>query len=136
MDSILTSVKKMIGVHEDDTSFDVDIILAINSVFSILYQLGVGPKTSQFVIHGTSETWTNFMVDGNVEMVKNYVGLKVKMIFDPPTIGTLAEAYKNQIAEYEWRLNVAVENGDGGVGPDDAELTPEQVDSLIDMLDT
>lgn len=133
MDSILTSVKKMIGVHEDDTSFDVDIILAINSVFSILYQLGVGPKTSQFAITGASETWTDFMVDENVEMVKNYVGLKVKMIFDPPTIGTLAEAYKNQIAEYEWRLNVAVDPGD--IGPDDSELTPEQVATLEHMLD-
>lgn len=134
MDSILTSVKKMIGVHEDDTSFDVDIILAINSVFSILYQLGVGPKASQFAIHSASETWTDFMVDENVEMVKNYVGLKVKMIFDPPTIGTLAEAYKNQIAEYEWRLNVAVDPGPVS-GPDDAELTPEQVATLEHMLD-
>lgn len=133
MDSILTSVKKMIGVHEDDTSFDVDIILAINSTFSVLYQLGVGPKTGQFFITGYTETWSSFMVDPNIDMVKTYMGLKVRMIFDPPTIGNVAQSYENQIAEYEWRLNVAADLGN--IGPDDAELTPEQVYTLEHMLD-
>ena len=106
MDSILTSVKKILGITEDYEHFDADIIMHINSVFLILRQMGVGPETP-FRIEDKSAVWTDFTEDiAQIEMVKTYMGLKVRMIFDPPTQGSVAEAYKAQIAECEWRLNV------------------------------
>lgn len=107
MDSILTSIKKLLGITEDYEHFDADIIMHINSVFLILNQMGVGPD-QPFVISDASATWEDFSSDiDKIQMVKTYIGLKVKMIFDPPQGGAVAEAYKNQIAECEWRLNVA-----------------------------
>ena len=107
MDSILTSIKKILGITEDYEHFDPDIIMHINSVFLILRQMGVGPETP-FRIEDKTAVWTDFTPDiAQIEMVKTYIGLKVKMIFDPPQGGAVAEAYKNQIAECEWRLNVA-----------------------------
>ena len=106
MDSILTSVKKILGITEDYEHFDADIIMHINSVFLILRQMDVGPETP-FRIEDKSAVWTDFTEDiAQIEMVKTYMGLKVRMIFDPPTQGSVAEAYKAQIAECEWRLNV------------------------------
>lgn len=107
MDSILTSVKKILGITEDYEHFDADIIMHINSVFLILQQMGVGPEIP-FTITDKSAVWTDFTSDvDKIAMVKTYMGLKVRMIFDPPTQGSVAEAYKAQIAECEWRLNVA-----------------------------
>lgn len=107
MESILDSIKKMLGAPEEYNAFDEQIKIHINSVFSILDQLGVG--NGKFVITGSDETWDDFILaddDLSIEEVKSYVYLKVKMIFDPPTSGTVAEAFKNQISEFEWRLNV------------------------------
>lgn len=107
--SILTSIKKLLGLAENDTSFDTDIIIHINSVFNILKQLGVGPNGG-FYIEGEDETWEDFLDDESfLEMIKSYIYLKVRMQFDPPNSGVYAEAINKQIAEYEWRSNVDVE---------------------------
>lgn len=106
--SILTTIKKMLGIDSSYDAFDTDIILHINSVFSILRQLGVGPTTG-FVITGTTETWTSFLVSDEkiLEGVKSYIYMKVRLAFDPPIITGVLEALKEQIVEFEWRLMVA-----------------------------
>ena len=109
MDSILTSIKKLLGITEEYENFDQDIIMHINSVFMILNQLGVGPK-SGFSINDKSSTWDEFVPESsNLEAVKTYVHLKVKLMFDPPLSSTVIEAIKSQINELEWRLNVSVD---------------------------
>ena len=103
---ILPSIKKlMIGDPESD-AFDVDLILAINSAFMVLNQLGLGP-VHPFRISGPEELWTDFLgYSTEFEAVKDYVFLKAKLLFDPPTSGVLYEAMERQVSEYEWRLNV------------------------------
>lgn len=110
MDSILISVKKMLGITADYTHFDDDIIMHINSVFMILHQLGVGPEEG-FMIESDRETWDEFIKDEfTIESVKSYMYLKVGLLFDPPTSSNVMEA-KNRLAnELEWRLNTAVDN--------------------------
>ena len=109
MDSILTSIKKLLGITEAYENFDQDIIMHINSAFMILNQLGVGPK-SGFSINDKSSTWYEFIPEGsNLEAVKTYVHLKVKLMFDPPLSSTVIEAIKSQINELEWRLNVSID---------------------------
>ena len=109
MDSILTSIKKLLGITEEYENFDQDIIMHINSAFMILNQLGVGPK-SGFSISDKSSTWDEFIPESsNLEAVKTYVHLKVKLMFDPPLSSTVIEAIKAQINELEWRLNVSVD---------------------------
>ncbi len=109
MDSILLSIKKMLGITEDYQYFDSDIILHINSVFSILNQLGVGPENG-FSISDQSTTWTDYIDDlSKLEMIKTYVYMKVRMMFDPPLSSPVSEAIKNTITELEWRLNIAVD---------------------------
>lgn len=111
MDSILTSVKKMLGITEEYTHFDADIIMHINSVFADLAQMGVGPS-SGFTIWDSSAIWDDFILDSMLlQSVKSYMYLRVKMLFDANSMGssTLA-AYERQISQWEWRLNVAVES--------------------------
>lgn len=109
MDSILTSIKKLLGITEEYENFDQDIIMHINSAFMILNQLGVGPKNG-FSINDKSSTWDEFIPESsNLEAVKTYVHLKVKLMFDPPLSSTVIEAIKSQINELEWRLNVSVD---------------------------
>lgn len=107
MDSILGSVRKLIGgVDDEESPFDADLIIHINSVFTILNQLGVGPKTPFMIEDGTA-TWSDFFNDTEVvNLVKSYVYLKVKLMFDPPSTGVLHEAMERQIQEFEWRLTV------------------------------
>lgn len=108
-ESILTSIKKMIGITEEYTHFDQDIIMHINSVFMILNQIGVGPD-KPYSILDKNNTWNEFMTDENMlHAVKSYIYLKVKMLFDPPSSSSIMESMKRQIDELEWRLNVAVE---------------------------
>ena len=109
MDSILTSVKKFVGVGESYTHFDPDIIMHINSVFFTLYQLGIGDKP--FVITGDGEEWSDFspMAEENLEAIKSYMYLQVRLLFDPPTNAALLNAMKEMVKEYEWRLNVEVD---------------------------
>ena len=109
MESILTSIKKMLGIAEEYTHFDADLIMHINSVLMILTQLGVGPSKG-FMIKDASALWTDFISgEQNIELVKSYVYMKVRLIFDPPTASALIESMNRQISEFEWRLNVAVE---------------------------
>ena len=109
MESILTSIKKLLGLTEDYAFFDNDIILHINSTFNILKQLGVGPAEG-FRITGTTETWDDFLRErADLEMVKTYVYQKVRLLFDPPTSTPLMEAINRSVSEFEWRLNAAAE---------------------------
>lgn len=112
MESILTSIKKLLGISEEYKQFDTDIIIHINSVFMTLLQLGVGPSDG-FTITDEFALWRDFIEDHNkLHAVKTYMYLKVKLLFDPGSLGsaTLA-AYERQIAELEWRLNMMVEAG-------------------------
>lgn len=111
MESILTSIKKMLGIDEAYTHFDADIIMHINSVLMILTQLGVGPEEG-FVIEDDTSTWINFIPEANaaqLHAVKTYIYMKVKLVFDPPLSSAVIESMNRQIAEFEWRLNVAVD---------------------------
>lgn len=111
LDSILTSVKKMLGITEEYDVFDKDIIMHINSVFMILTQLGVGPAQG-FYITDKDSKWTDFIPkdDKNFESVKSYMFLKVRLLFDPPTGSIVMECVKQMINELEWRLNLAAES--------------------------
>lgn len=110
-DSILTSVKKMLGITEEYEHFDADLLMHINSVFSILHQLGVGPADG-FMIEDKSSIWSDFISDeSKYTLAKSYMFLKVKLLFDPPLSSAVLECYKTQISEYEWRLNITAEDG-------------------------
>lgn len=109
MESILTSIKKMLGIGADYEQFDAELIMHINSVFMTLHQLGVGPAEG-FTIGSKHAVWSEFLPEGQqLEGVKTYMYQKVRLIFDPPTGGALLQALERQIAEWEWRLNVAVD---------------------------
>lgn len=109
MDSILTSIKKLLGITEEYEHFDADIVMYINSAFSVLAQLGVGPKNG-FRIEDESSDWSEFLNDDpRLEFVKTYVYLKVKLAFDPPLSSAVIESINRQISELEWRINVAVD---------------------------
>lgn len=109
MDSILTSVKKLLGIEEDYTHFDADIIMHINTVFMILNQLGVGPEEG-FSITDKTSVWDDYIADlQNFEAVKSYMFLKVKMLFDPPTGSAVTESYNRTISELESRLSMAAD---------------------------
>lgn len=110
MDSILTTTKKLLGIEADYTHFDNDIIVHINAVLMTLNQLGVGPEDPASIT-SDMETWTNvFGETKNIEAIKTYVYLKVKMIFDPPTSSFVLDAMNKQANELEWRLNVQTES--------------------------
>lgn len=110
MESILTSIKKLLGIAEDYTCFDADIIIHINSVFMILNQIGIGPEKG-FSIADNFATWEEFLPtdNKNFEAVKTYIHLKVKLLFDPPQSSTVMECMNRMISEFEWRLNVEAE---------------------------
>lgn len=109
MDSILTSIKKLLGIDEEYIQFDNDIIMHINTVFLNLTQLGVGPEEG-FLIEDDAATWDDFIGDSNqLQAVKTYVYLKVKLLFDPPLSSSVIESINRIISELEWRLNVAVD---------------------------
>lgn len=111
MDSILTSIKKLLGIPEEYTVFDADITLHINTVFGILTQLGVGPANG-FSIMTEHEVWSDFLhEDPRLEMVKSFMHLKVKLLFDPPQSSALIQAMEKQAAELEWRISVTVDPG-------------------------
>jgi len=111
-DSILTSTKKVLGIEELYTAFDVDILMHINSVFSTLHQLGIGPVDG-FFIEDATPTWTTFLgTDPRLNSVKTYVYLKVRILFDPPGTSYLIDSLRNQAEELEWRLNVVRETDD------------------------
>ena len=99
MDSILTSVKKLLGLTEGYTAFDADLIMHINSVLMILNQMGVGPEKT-FAISDATATWSEFCA----ERTDIEAALKVRLLFDPPQSSSVMDAIKSQISELEWRL--------------------------------
>lgn len=109
-ESILNSIKKLLGIQPDYTHFDQDIIIHINSCFATLNQLGVGPE-EPFTISGPDEAWAEFMQsETKIQSVKTYIYLKVKILFDSTSMGgATLEAYQQMAQEYEWRLNVAAD---------------------------
>jgi hypothetical protein len=108
--SILNTIKKLLNIDSSENSFDTDIIIQINSSFTILRQLGIGPKEG-FRITGSNEQWSSFIDnDEMLDAVKTFVYLKVKLAFDPPLNSSLLESFERQIKELEWRLNVSVES--------------------------
>lgn len=112
MESILTSIKKLLGITEEYAQFDQDIIIHINSVLSILTQLGVGPERG-FSIKDETSVWTDFINDDlRLTAVKSYVYLKVKLLFDPPLSSAVIDSTNRMISELEWRINVMVDPGD------------------------
>jgi hypothetical protein len=124
--SILTSTKKILGIAEDYTVFDLDIITHINSAFSTLTQLGVGPAVG-FMINDATEEWSDFIVeDFQYNSVKSYVFLKVRQLFDPPQTSYLISAMEKQIQELEWRLNVHREET-GWTDPDPVDYYIEDI---------
>jgi len=110
VDSILDSVKKVLGISTEDDSFETDIIIAINSAFMILSQLGVSQNGS-FSITDNTATWSDFLGSAtDLEAVKSYVCLKVQLLFDPPTSSFVLDAKKNIISELEFRLQLQSES--------------------------
>ena len=109
MESILTSIKKLLGITEDYEHFDGELMIHINSVFAVLNQLGVGPNAG-FVITDKSFVWKDFLNDDKtLEFVKTFVYLKVRLLFDPPQSSAVIEAINRQASEYEWRILVAAD---------------------------
>lgn len=106
--SILLSTKKILGIAPDYTVFDLDILTHINSAFSTLTQLGIGPAAG-YMIDDVSDVWEDFIeddLDYQFNSVKTYVYLRVRQVFDPPTTSFAIQAFQEQIRELEWRLNV------------------------------
>ena len=110
MDSILNTIKKLLGIDADDDSFDVDITIGINAAIFNLSQMGVGPNNS-FILTSVDQKWSDYMGTNvvNLESIKKYLYLKTKMVFDPPTNSTVIESINNTLKEIEWRMMLAVE---------------------------
>lgn len=106
MESILKSIKKLLGISDEETNFDSDIIMHINSVFAILNQMGVGPSKCFEIVDDTA-VWNDFVEDdASYNNVKTYIYMKVRLMFDPPMSSSVLSAMERQISELEWRLNV------------------------------
>ena len=109
MENILDSIKKLLGIDESDLNFDQELIMHINSVFMVLNQLGIGP-VGGFKISSNEEAWTDFVGTRlDLESVKSYIYLKVRLLFDPPQNSFLVGSIEKQIEEQEWRLQVQAE---------------------------
>lgn len=110
MDSILDNTKKLLGIDKDDTSFDTDIIILINSSIISLSQMGIGPPNG-FVVANKDDIWNDWLGVStiNLEGVKTYLYLKIKLIFDPPANSTVIEALNKNLSELEFRMMLAVE---------------------------
>ncbi len=105
-DSVLNTVKSMLGVEESYEAFDVELITHINSALFVAYNIGV-QLVKNYTIDGPNVTWSEICPDVNlIPLLKSYIGLKVRLLFDPPTTGVLHEAMERQVTEFEWRLYV------------------------------
>lgn len=113
MDSILDSIKKLLGIQPEYRAFDDDIIIHINTVFAILNQIGIGPKEGFFIVDETTN-WDEYMSDINQASVRTYVYLKVKLLFDPPGSGILVDSINRMLSELEWRLYLEGDSPKGG----------------------
>ena len=106
MDDIITDVKQMLGASIYDDSFDVNIVIAINSALAVLSDIGISEADNVCLEIGDTATWDELLKGRtDIEYIKSYIYLKVKMLFDPPSSSALLDAYNRQIAEFEWRLN-------------------------------
>ena len=109
-ESILTSIKKLLGITEDYDYFDQDIIMHINAAFMVLTQLGIGPSEG-FLITDDTDTWSDFIDDStNLGSIQSYVYMKVKLMFDPPQNSFTVDSMTKLVNELEWRLNIAADN--------------------------
>jgi hypothetical protein len=108
---ILTDIKQMFGIQNTVTEFDIDVTSGINTAFFTLNQLGVGPETPFMADEDT--IWSDFTTQIPKTLIRSYVHLKTKMVFDPPAASNILEAYKDRIAELEFRMSVVVDNGGG-----------------------
>lgn len=107
-DSILDVTKRLCGLEPDDDSYDLEIITHINTVFFVLKSLGVGPVFG-FSITGKTEKWSDFVGEEHIHAVRTYMGLKVRMLFDPPPTGPATEAMERQASHLEFLLNIEAE---------------------------
>ena len=107
--SILRTVRKLVGLYEDDTSFDTDLLIYINTAFQALNEIGIGPE-EVFSVEDESTLWTDFTKDTiiPVDPVKTYVCNKVKLAFDPPANTNITQSIQRVIDEAEWRLSILV----------------------------
>ena len=109
-ESILVSIKKLLGIAEDYDYFDQDIVMHINAAFMVLTQLGIGPSEG-FLITDDTDTWSDFIDDAtNLGSIQSYVYMKVKLMFDPPQNSFTVDSMTKLVNELEWRLNVAADN--------------------------
>ena len=127
-ESILVSIKKLLGIAESDTNFDTDVIMHINTAFATLHQLGIGPKNG-FSISDSSSVWSDFFSEDRLNSVKTYVFMTVKLIFDPPSQGSALETMKEYKKELEWRLKVV-----GETNEDSESDTFETEEDIIDGI--
>lgn len=110
-ESILKTIQKLIGDNPNESAFEMDLIVHINSILNILHQLGV-PSEEKFVITGPDESWSDYLNDEEyLDMVKTYIYMKCRMMFDPPT-GSIKDAFEQNIKELEWRINVEGDNAE------------------------
>lgn len=108
-DSILMTIRKLVCGDPYADHFDADLLVHINACFSILNQLGVGPE-NDFIVTDETQSWSSYIADNYIlNMVKTYITLKVRVIFDPPLTSSVLEAMNKEISELEWRLNAAVD---------------------------
>lgn len=114
MESILLTIKKMLGLEPEYTPFDTDIIVLINSSLMRLHQLGIGPKDG-FHITDDSQTWSDFVGDRqDLNSIQEFIFIKVKLVFDPPSTSFVISAYNDRANELEWCLMVEKEYKDQG----------------------
>lgn len=107
-ESVLKSVKRMIGVSEDDTAFDYVILASVNAVLLDLRQIGVNGGVDS--ISGDNETWSDICSDNVVSVIPAYVGLRVRLMFDPPASDALVKAIREEIERVEWRIRIEVDH--------------------------
>lgn len=113
MDSILSSIKHQLGIPDEDSYFDPSLIIHINSVFSVLRQIGCGPSEG-YQIEDNTNSWDEFLQNEpeKLQLVKTYLGMRVRQLFDPPTNGTVANALDRQVQELEWRISTLCDPGE------------------------
>lgn len=125
--SILVDIKKALGLGADYTPFDPEIVMFINTAFTTLHQVGVGPK-EVYRISGETEKWSAFTGPSVLEEVKTYIYMKVRLLFDPPTLSFVITMIENQITQLEWRMQVAHDDSYVPPKPTRPVLPEDEVD--------
>lgn len=141
-ESILGSIKKLLGIHEDDTTFDMDVMIHINSAILALTENGIGPQNG-FAIKGSTEKWSDFLGSSSLlEASKTFIYLTVKLVFDPPTSSFVIDAYQKQLNEIIWRLNIIEDDNPFDDPPSEGEyyegeyvITPKTYEQTMETKD-